>query len=230
MIRVEQKNGLILLYEGEKNQERLVGVKKDIGDNIQLKIPKKKNQKQALNNQYKKEKNLSHKGFSTPSKNTYSEPQLDEKSKWLKLWHKALAWVVSKHRAEWKEDRYLRLLTAQNKVESRKRDVMRLAAIIKAENLKIERDKQIKTRELEISRHLSGRQKPIKWVTESSSVGELSIKESKKKIALEKIIKHLDEKRQREQIIKQQMAEREASLEISRKLDESMRHNFNEVF
>ena len=107
---------------------------------------------------------------------------------------------------------------------------MRLSAIVKAESLKIERDKQIKERELEISRHLLGRQKPIKWVTESSSVGELAIKEGKKKIALEKIIKHLDDKRQREQIIQQQMAKREAALEISRKLDESMRNSFDEGF
>ena len=106
---------------------------------------------------------------------------------------------------------------------------MRLAAIVKAESLQIERDKQIKARELEISRHLLGSQKPIKWVKESSSVGDLAIKEGKKKIALEKIIKHLDEKRQREQLIQQQMAKRDAFLEVSRKLDKSMRNNFNEV-
>ena len=147
----------------------------------------------------------------------------DDTPAWLKHWKAAYARVVSQHSAAWKLNRHERMATALNRVESRKRELVRERAAKDAKDKEAKEQRDRAAREREIAARASGPNSAVQWAKAVPGVSDAAIRDSQKKIGHENQLKHLEEQRQREALIRQQQAEKEAALEVARKLDRAMR-------
>ena len=145
----------------------------------------------------------------------------------IQRWRAALDWVIAKHRVEWKQDRYDRMETAKNAVESRKRAIVRERAAGKARERADKQRSDVDARERELASHISDPAHRVAWSEGALSVSDAVIRKSKKEIARERQLQALETKREREKLIVQNEATRQKALEIAHQLDLAMSINFH---
>ena len=131
-------------------------------------------------------------------------------------------WVIAKHRVEWNQDRYDRMETAKNAVESRKRALVRERAAVQARERAEKQKFDVEARERELASHLSRPTQQVAWAKAALSVSDAAIRKSRKEIARENLLQAMEKKRERERLIMQNEATRQAALEISHQLDLAM--------
>ena len=121
---------------------------------------------------------------------------------------------------QWKQDRHMRMRTACNRVESRRREIRRQ----RVDEERRQRKVDMRTSEIPMPiAGASGGRTTGTRVTETDGVGSRAIRQAQKLIRLENLKVHREHQRQHEELLRQQEKQREEALQIARDLDRAMR-------